>query len=313
VVLHDRLAFQFIQQLTGIRTTGELARALRLPIAEIQETVWRLHAMGFTRTGSRTKRSAEALAMWEPHDLIFHSRTRLGLHGEVMGGAFPFRGVIRPLPAVKEGISHGITLPRHSHDVSRPLADVLVRRRSRRGSRRRLTLHQLADFLYLSARVRDRYQSAGRPSYQITKRPHPSGGACYPLELYLAVRQCAGLSAGLYHYDPLAHRLGRVNAPVDSHELIVETARVAMGVEDSPKLVVVYAARFGRVMWKYRGMAYATILKDVGALMQTMCLVATDLGLSACPLGCGDSAVIAHAIGEPWFVESSVGELALGG
>jgi SagB-type dehydrogenase family enzyme len=314
VVLHSPVAVQLVVQLSGARSLSQLARALRVPLAETRAAVSRLHAAGFTERAPRTKQGAEALAMWEPHDLTFHTRSRLGLHGELIGGAFPFRDVIPSLPAVKPGMRHELSLPRPPHDVSRKtLADVLARRRSKRLSRRRLTLEQLSDFLYLSSRVRGRYRSAGRTSYEITKRPHPSGGACYPLELYLAIGRCAGLLAGLYHYDPVSHRLGWVNAPANSRERVLETARVAMAVRRPPQVVIVYAARFGRVAWKYRGMAYATILKDVGALLQTMYLVATDLGLSACALGCGDSAVLAGAIGEPWFVESSVGEMALGG
>ena len=38
-------------------------------------------------------------------------------------------------------------------------------------------------------------------------RTVPSGGALYPLELYVAARRVDGLDEALYHYDPLRHVL----------------------------------------------------------------------------------------------------------
>jgi oxazoline/thiazoline dehydrogenase len=58
-------------------------------------------------------------------------------------------------------------------------------------------------------------------------------------------------------------------------------------------------------------MAYAGILKNVGALYQTMYLVATAMGLSACALGGGDSDLFARAAGTRYTAETSVGEFSL--
>jgi SagB-type dehydrogenase family enzyme len=65
-------------------------------------------------------------------------------------------------------------------------------------------------------------------------------------------------------------------------------------------------------MWKYEAMAYALILKDVGVLLQTLCLVAEAMGLAACPIGGGDAELFAHAAGTSPWIEGSVGELILG-
>jgi SagB-type dehydrogenase family enzyme len=60
-------------------------------------------------------------------------------------------------------------------------------------------------------------------------------------------------------------------------------------------------------------MAYSTVLKDVGVLMQTMYLVATAMGLSPCAIGCGDAEKSARLLGTRFEAESSVGEFLLGG
>ena len=77
-------------------------------------------------------------------------------------------------------------------------------------------------------------------------------------------------------------------------------------------MLVVLAARFGRLMRRYESLAYAMILKDVGVVFQTMYLVATAMGLAGCALGGGDSDVFAHAAGLDYYAETSVGEFMLG-
>src|SRR5262249_23157518 len=79
-----------------------------------------------------------------------------------------------------------------------------------------------------------------------------------------------------------------------------------------PQVLVIIAARFPRVSWKYSSISYAIILKDVGALLQTMYLVATSMNLAACAIGGGDSDLFARVAGTEYYVEGSVGELILG-
>jgi SagB-type dehydrogenase family enzyme len=80
----------------------------------------------------------------------------------------------------------------------------------------------------------------------------------------------------------------------------------------APQILIVLTARFQRMTWKYTVSAYATILKDTGALLQTMYLVATAMGLAPCAIGPGDSELFARAIGTEFHDETSVGELLLG-
>jgi oxazoline/thiazoline dehydrogenase len=79
-----------------------------------------------------------------------------------------------------------------------------------------------------------------------------------------------------------------------------------------PQVLIIMAARFQRVAWKYETLAYAMILKNVGVLQQTMNLVATAMGLAACALGNGDSDLFTRTAGVDYYTETSVGEFALG-
>ncbi|HMY21872.1 MAG TPA: nitroreductase family protein, partial [Polyangium sp.] len=79
-----------------------------------------------------------------------------------------------------------------------------------------------------------------------------------------------------------------------------------------PDVLICIGARFGRVNWKYEGLAYAVILKDAGVLLELMDLTATALGLGACIVGRGHALDFLEATGNQAFEEESVGEFALG-
>jgi SagB-type dehydrogenase family enzyme len=123
------------------------------------------------------------------------------------------------------------------------------------------------------------------------------------------VARCDGLAPALYHYDSLRHQLERVAGDSACVRRLLDAASDA---GRHPDVLIVIAARFGRVSWKYRSIAYATVMKDVGALVQTMYLVATAMGLAPCAVGCGDAAQFARATGLDRFEEGSVGEFVLG-
>jgi SagB-type dehydrogenase family enzyme len=85
-----------------------------------------------------------------------------------------------------------------------------------------------------------------------------------------------------------------------------------MGASGVPQILVVMAARFGRVSWKYSSIAYSLILKDVGVLMQTLYLMATGMGLGGCAIGSINIDLFARMTGLEFHVEGPVGQFALG-
>ncbi len=253
------------------------------------------------------------LTPWEFHDLLFHARSRSGRHRNRYGGTYPFRGAIEPPPALKAPMSTE-TVDLHRPDLERllhedlPFTRVLEERRSRREpGEQPVTVQDLGEFLFRSGRVRGVRSTA---THEVSDRPYPGGGAIYELEIYPVVNRCEGLGAGLYHYDPQNHRLERLSGLTPEARGLVEAAG-AMAEAPPPDVLLVLAARFQRVAWKYRSMAYAGILKNVGALYQTMYLVAAAMGLSACALGGGDADLFARAAGTRYEAETSVGEMIL--
>lgn len=255
---------------------------------------------------------------WEFHDLLFHSRSRLGRHGNPYG-----RVAVQPLlsmndvvePVVKPTMSRKhASLP--TPDVERflrndpPFGLVAETRTSIRCfGTPALTEAQLGEFLYRIARVKRIVQTEWG---KLSARPYPSGGGCYELELYLDVNECRDLEPGLYHYEPLEHRLGQLSASANHRQALLRGAAQAMNADVLPQILIVITARVRRVSSQYRSMAYAMTLKHVGVLFQTMYLTATAMNLAGCAIGGGNSDLFASASGVDYYVEPSVGEFALG-
>ena len=260
-----------------------------------------------------------ALQQWEFHDLLFHARSRFGRHDGPIGRTFHFLGRAEPLPAVRTDYP-GPFIELCRPDIAAltatdvPFTKVLESRRSiRRFGSTPITLRQLGEFLYRVARVRRILPADGQSLlYDSSDRTYPGGGGCYELEIHLVVDRCADLAPGLYHYDPLEHRLSTYPADPAACEALLRDASRANGSGQRPPVLFVLTARFGRMMWKYQTLAYAAILKDVGVLYQSMYLVATAMGLAPCAIGGGDPEPMRRMTGDPYWVESSVGEFMLG-
>jgi oxazoline/thiazoline dehydrogenase len=121
-----------------------------------------------------------------------------------------------------------------------------------------------------------------------------------------------GLEPGLYRYNGTAHSLEHVSQPSHHTRRMLADAAQSSGMHAQPHVLVILAARFLRVNWKYESMAYALILKNVGVVYQTMYLVGTAMRLAPCALGGGNADAFCKAAGTSYWEESSVGEFLLG-
>jgi SagB-type dehydrogenase family enzyme len=262
----------------------------------------------------------EALS-WSAPDLWFHRRSTLGERNvtwEHFGptkwakGRFP-----QPPARTTKYSAEAVTLPvpdladKRAQDPT--LTAVLEDRVSTRtfDDEHPITIEQLAELLYRTARTR-RTQPVGEGE-ELLSRPYPSGGGIYELELYPVVRQVAGLEAGMYHYDSFDHAL-RLVAAADSKAVsqLMKPAAATLTGGAEPQILIVMAARAGRIMWTYEQIGYAAILKDVGVLMQTIYLAATAMGLGACAQGFSDTAAFVAATGADELQECSVGSIIVG-
>ena len=278
---------------------------------------------GTADDGLRRSEGDANLVLWDFHDLLFHTHSTEGRQANPIGGLYPYAGIINPPPAVRPSWpGKAIDLRSIPADPSQAVSVVARLLRERRSTRdfdddRPITLGELARFLDCTARIQAKWKSEadlgeGGPEVAYAARPYPSGGSAYELELYLAVANCKGLGRGFYHYDADRHALVPIDAGARELETMLASAEFAMGTPSSPQILITIAARFNRVSWKYSSLAYSLILKDVGVVMQTLYMMATEMKLGGCAIGTNNIDLFAKMTGMDFHVEGPVGQFALG-
>jgi SagB-type dehydrogenase family enzyme len=270
--------------------------------------------------GLRVNEGDGNLVLWDFHDLVFHTRSTEGRQANPVGAAFTYASVVPPPPAVRPPWP-GSKIDLRKFSSSEPnsrFPKLLRERHSTRDfdDKHPVTLSELAQFLDTTARVVSEWTSEpyldGGSEVTYSTRPYPAAGSAYELELYLAVSNCEGLARGLYHYDAGGHALVAIGASAQQLQALSVAAQFAMDAPGEPQILITIAARFGRVSWKYSSIAYSLILKDVGSLIQTFYLAATDMGLGGCAIGTTDIDLFAKMTELELHMEGPVGQFALG-
>ena len=170
-----------------------------------------------------------------------------------------------------------VKLPEQIHDLG-SLADAFGKRSSLRefDMDKSLAPEELATLLHFSAGVK----TSNSIDPNLVRRHYPSGGARYPLEVYLGVQRVEGIEAGIYHYNVRSHCL---EALTNEHEYL-ESMREGLYYEWSRDAAAFFfiTAVWGRNMMKYRDRGYRIILMEAGHMAQNLALAAAALGIGCC-------------------------------
>lgn len=184
------------------------------------------------------------------------------------------------------------------------LGEAIERRRSASPRvLRPIRLRELATVLACS------YAARGRTRAEM-RRPIPSAGALYPLELYVLAQAVDRLAPAVYHYHAFRHGLSLLG-PVDRRA--VREAFADAAVADSASAIVVVTAVFWRSRLKYGQRGYRFTLLEAGHLVQNAVLVAAQLDLAALPFGGFYDRRLDEVVGADGLDEASVHVLVLGG
>lgn len=169
-----------------------------------------------------------------------------------------------------------------SHSL--PLADVLKRRHSAY-TFGPLSLEPIATLLARTARVVD--WTTTEDGYQATRRPTPSAGSRHPFDLHLVVgERVDGLGPGIYAVDPVQLGLVEVGRADTADTLLVQLGD-RIGSPQPPTAAVHLVAHLDRTLSRYPA-GMSLVWRDAGVVLQTLHLVATDLGLASRIVGtCG--------------------------
>ena len=223
---------------------------------------------------------------WNPAAGFFHSASKhVGFDRSVILAEPP--PLAEPKPPQRSPRRGLLKLPFGSRNDS--FARVLLSRRTwRRFSSRKLKTGELATLLRLTFGAHEElHLPDGSRAWM---RTSPSGGACHPIDGYVAALHVQGTAPGLYGYSSEMHALHKVKRPTDFSP---SRYLPAQPWYDDAALLVFFVATFERTRRRYSySRAYRAVMIEAGHLCQTFCLVATSLGLAPfCSLALADANV----------------------
>ena len=196
-----------------------------------------------------------------------------------------------------------IPLPRNLAKSGVALEDAISSRRSAtKFSGEQISSEQLSFILRVSAGITEEGRGL---------RAHPSGGALYPLELYVVALAVPDLECGLYHYAIYRHALEKMRSG-NLREQCAESLRMEQLVEAS-SVVLIISCIFHRTEIKYGDRGYRLMLLEAGHLGQNILLSATSLGVAAVSLGGFLDDDVNRMLGIDGIEETAIYPILLGG
>jgi SagB-type dehydrogenase family enzyme len=109
-------------------------------------------------------------------------------------------------------------------------------------------------------------------------RPVPSGGALYPVELYLYLKEGWGVPAGVYHYDNAHHALALLREG-NFDDYVTSCLGGVLDIE-SCDIIFFPAIFFWKNYFKYSDLSYRLQCLDLGVVLAQLLLVSARFGLS---------------------------------
>ncbi len=174
-----------------------------------------------------------------------------------------------------------VKLPQPLYDGTVSIEKTLRERRSVRNYKKApLAVAEVSQLLWAAQGIS---ASGGR-------RTAPSAGALYPLEVYVVIGNVAGLSPGIYRYDPYRHEL----AAVTDGDRRAELCNAALGQSPikNAAAVLVFSAVYERTTGKYgdRGIRYVHM--EAGHAAQNVYLQAVALDIGTVVIGAFDDSAV---------------------
>lgn len=329
VVLHRQLAATVATAFGAAKSSDEVAALLDVPVPLVTGIAAYLAGTGIAVLGERPPSGGDAtfaedtdtvLARWSHHELLFHTRSRMGRHGGPTGAVFPWADKA-PVPELVKTVRPGRRFALYRPNIADlvaadpPLTKVLENANLCDDlTERELSAAQVGELLFRAARIRSVTSgTTGTDArYDISDRPYVSDHGLYELELYVSIHKCAGMPRATYHYNPQRHELTLVNDSAHELDELLDSARVAARAPTQPPMLLTLTARIARTSWMYEGIGYSMALTHVGALQQTLCLVANAMGLAACAPTVDPGDITNNALRLDWPAEVGMGEFLVG-
>jgi SagB-type dehydrogenase family enzyme len=174
-----------------------------------------------------------------------------------------------------------VSLPDELPVSQRSFDDVLRSRTSARAfNGDGIELDELAKVLFMSYGITRDNEGTNFPR---AFRTVPSGGALYPLDIYIYAARVHGLDMGLYHYTPNSHSLDVLRTADELERISRFFVQGYLALKAAAILFI--SATFARTVFKYGDRGYRFVLLEAGHLAQNANLTAQEMDLATANIG----------------------------
>jgi SagB-type dehydrogenase family enzyme len=170
--------------------------------------------------------------------------------------------------------------------------NIMLSRRTRRDfSNRKMNLKELSMFIYFSFNGKkiERIQ-IDNETINITKRSWPSGGALYPIELWLLIQNVKGIKSGIYFYNFPYHSISLVKCipkqkQIDILKNLFPIKLLEMLPIEKSSVILFLVGDFIKQKFKYGSRSLRYIFQESGHIAQNFYLVGELMKLKVCSIG----------------------------
>ncbi len=157
------------------------------------------------------------------------------------------------------------------------LENALKKRHSSRefNSSAKLSFDELSTLVYYSAGTKP----AEETNPDLIRRFYPSGGARYPLEIYLGVQKVENLEPAIYHYNVKDNLLENIGSKEWIDKLLLS---LYYPWSREAAVIFIITAAWNRNFMKYKDRGYRIVLMEAGHLNQNLALTAASLNIGCC-------------------------------
>lgn len=168
--------------------------------------------------------------------------------------------------------------------ATNPMLKIIEERRSKRKFKGySISTNELYLILHYSYGITGEASIIDNPDKIWHYRAVPSGGALYPLELYIYLNK-SSIAKGIYHYRPDNDTIELIDEGDYLNKISQFIAAGNVDIENSSCIVFI-TSMIQRHMIKYGERGYRFLLQEVGAVSQNVSLVCQSIGLASCILG----------------------------
>src|SRR5581483_2897698 len=240
---------------------------------------------------------------------LYHENSKSSRFRPPLAGRPLFDWQLSLLPSLHYEGHPSVALPPAQRSFAKPLASVLLERRTASQlAPAVLPIQTLSTLLYYAYGITG---PVAENAFPPGKRAVPSGGALYPLELYVHAGAVGDVPAGIYHYEPATHVIRRFLDGDYSERLAACLAQAELARNASATIFI--TALFARTTTKYGERGYRFALLEAGHAGQNLSLVATALDLPMVPLGGFIDSRVDELLDIDGINQSSLYLFALGG